>query len=49
MNNINFELYRIFCMVATNKNISKTAEELFISQSAVTHSIQKLEKMRGDK
>lgn len=49
MNNINFELYRIFCKVAKNKSISKTAEELFISQSAVTQSIQKLEKILKEK
>lgn len=49
MNNINFELYRIFCKVAKNKNISKTAEELFISQSAITQSIQKLEKILKEK
>lgn len=49
MNNINFELYRIFCKVANHKSISKTADELFISQSAVTQSIKKLEKILNEK
>ena len=43
------ELYRIFCEVIKYKNISKTAENLYISQSAVTQSIQKLENMLGGK
>lgn len=48
MSNVNFELYRVFCKVAKNKNISKTAEELFISQSAVTQSIKKLESLLSE-
>lgn len=48
MNSINFDLYKIFCKVAKNKSISKTAEELFISQPAVTQSIKKLEKMLSE-
>ena len=44
MENINFELYKVFYFVAKNKNLSKAANELFISQPAVTQSIQTLEK-----
>ena len=35
------ELYRVFCEVVKYKNISKTAENMHISQSAITQSIQK--------
>lgn len=45
--NADLELYRVFCEVVKFKNISKTAESMFISQSAVTQSIQKLESMLG--
>lgn len=41
--NINFELYKIFYVVANNKSISKGAEVLMISQPAVTQSIKNLE------
>ena len=41
--NVNISLYRTFCVVARNKSISKAAEELFVSQSAVTQSIKKIE------
>lgn len=47
--NIDLELYRIFCEVVKYKNISKTAENMYISQSAVTQSIQKLENVLGGK
>ena len=47
--NANLELYRIFCEVVKYKNISKAAENVYISQSAVTQSIQKLEKILGGK
>ena len=47
--NINLELYRLFYDVALTGNISKTAEKLFISQPAVTQSIQKLEEQLGGK
>ena len=43
------ELYRVFCEVVKHKNISKTAESLYISQSAVTQAIQKLETLLGGK
>ena len=46
---IDLELYRVFCEVVKYKNISKTAENMYISQSAVTQSIQKLERILGGK
>ncbi|HAN09111.1 MAG TPA: LysR family transcriptional regulator [Clostridiales bacterium] len=45
--NINFELYYIFYVVANNESISKAANELYISQPAVTQSIKKLESQLG--
>ncbi len=45
--NINFDLYRLFYNVAQTGNLTKSAEQLYISQSAVTQSIQKLEKQLG--
>ena len=39
----NLELYRIFCEVVKYMNISKAAQSMYISQSAVTQSIQRLE------
>ena len=47
--NIDLELYRVFYEVVKYKNISKTAESMYISQSAITQSIQKLETMLGGK
>ena len=47
--NTDLELYRVFCEVVKYKNISKTAESMYISQSASTQSIQKLENMLGGK
>ena len=49
MENINFELYKVFYYVAKNKNLSKAANELFISQPAVTQAIKKLEEEIGFK
>lgn len=46
---MDLELYRVFCEVVKYKNISKTAESMYISQSAVTQSIQKLESILGGK
>lgn len=43
MENINFELYKVFYYVAITKNITKTAEILLISQPAITQTIKKLE------
>lgn len=45
--NIDFELYRIFYVVANNGNITKASKELLISQPAVTKSIKKLEDSLG--
>lgn len=47
--NIDLELYRVFCEVVKYKSISKAAENMYLSQSAVTQSIQKLEKLLGGK
>ena len=44
---INFELYKIFYVVANNKSISKGAEKLLISQPAVTQAIKNLEGQLG--
>ncbi|MFW5961606.1 MAG: LysR family transcriptional regulator [bacterium] len=41
---LNYELYRVFYQVAVNLSFSNAAENLFISQSAVSQNIQKLEK-----
>jgi DNA-binding transcriptional LysR family regulator len=45
--NVDFELYRIFYVVANAGNITKAADELHISQPAVTQSIRKLEGQLG--
>ena len=45
--NIDFELYRIFYTVANNGNITKAAEELNISQPAISKSIKNLEEQLG--
>lgn len=45
--NIDFELYRIFYTVAKNGNITKAAEELMISQPAISKSIKSLEDQLG--
>ena len=45
--NIDFELYRIFYTVANNKNITKAANELNISQPAISLSIKNLEEQLG--
>ncbi len=45
--NIHFELYRIFYIVANNKNITKASEELNISQPAISKSIKNLEEQLG--
>lgn len=46
---IDIELYKVFYEVVKYKNISKAAESMYISQSAVSQSIQKLEKLLGEK
>ena len=45
--NIDFELYRIFYVVANNKNITKASQELNISQPAISKSIKNLEEQLG--
>lgn len=45
--NINFELYRIFFVVAECQNITKAAERLHISQPAISKSIKNLEEQLG--
>ena len=45
--NINFELYRIFYVVASCGNITKASHELNISQPAVTKQIKALENQLG--
>lgn len=45
--NIDFELYRIFYIVANHKNITKASEELNISQPAISKSIKNLEEQLG--
>ena len=40
--NIDFELYRIFYVVAKNRNITKASKELNISQPAISKSIKNL-------
>ncbi len=46
---VDISLYKVFCTVAREKSITKAAENLYISQSAVTQSIKKLENQIGDK
>ena len=46
---INLELYRVFREVAKSGNISKAAEKLFVSQSAVSQAIIQLESRIGGK
>ena len=46
---INLELYRFFCEVAKNGNVTKASEKLFVSQSAVSQAIMQLESRLGCK
>jgi len=46
---IDIELYKVFYEVVKYKNISKAAESMYITQSAVSQSIQKLERLLGEK
>ncbi|PAB59277.1 LysR family transcriptional regulator [Anaeromicrobium sediminis] len=45
--NINYDYYKIFYHVAKNLSFSKSANELYISQSAVSQSIKTLEDKLG--
>lgn len=42
--NVNYELYKIFFVVANSNTITEAAKKLFISQPAITKSIKNLEK-----
>jgi len=44
---VNFELYKVFYMVAVEGSFSKAAHKLFISQSAVSQSVRQLETKLG--
>ena len=46
---IEFDLYKVFCEVVKYKSISKAADSMFVSQSAITQSIKKLEHLLGGK
>ena len=46
---INLELYKIFCEVAKSGNVTKAAEKLYVSQSAVSQAIMQLEDKLGCK
>ena len=46
---VNLELYKVFYVVAKYKSITKAAEELYISQPAVSHAIKQLETELGGK
>lgn len=43
MENIDFELYKVFYFVAKNQNLTKAANELYISQPAISQALKKLE------
>ena len=47
--NINLDLYKTFYYVAKNKNISRAANELLVSQPAVSKSIKTLEEQLNTK
>ena len=42
-NNIDLNLYKIFYVVAKYESFSKAANELYVSQPAISYSIKKLE------
>ena len=41
--NINFEYYKVFYVIAKNKNITKAANELNISQPAISRMLKTME------
>ena len=47
MNDINFELYKTFYYIACEKNLTRAANKMFISQPAITQIIKKLEQQIG--
>ena len=46
---IDLELYRVFYCTARTGSLSKAAQELFITQPAVTHAIRQLEEKLGER
>lgn len=44
---VNFELYRVFYHAAKHLNFTLAAEDLFVSQSAISQSIRQLEQQMG--
>lgn len=49
MKNIDMNLFKTFYIVAKHNNFTKASEELYISQPAVTKSVQKLEEQLNTK
>jgi len=47
--NINFEYYKIFYIIAKNKNITKAANELNISQPAISRMLKTMEEQMNTK
>lgn len=47
--NINFEYYKVFYIIAKNKNITKAAEELHISQPAISRMLKTMENQMNTK
>ena len=47
--NINFEYYKIFYVIAKNKNITKAARELRISQPAISRMLKTMEEQMNTK
>ena len=47
--NINLDLYKVFYSVAKNKSITKAANELMISQPAISKSVKTLEEQLDTK
>lgn len=45
---IDLDLYKVFVSVASNESVSKASDELGVTQSAVSQSILKLEKIYGE-
>ena len=45
--NVDFELYKFFYYVAKNHNITKTANELHVTQPSVSKAIKNLEEQLG--
>ncbi len=47
MNNIDYNLYKIFLYLYEQKSISKTANMLYVSQPAISYSLKELESQLG--